>query len=296
MFPIDHDFTEISIFRRIGKIAMSEKESDHSRSLSLLHQCLIGAFEVDESLPPEKVRIIRDLIVKGPTHDDTFAFFVRIVRDPGVDPMEFTPEDDPTLSEESRYMSRIERVVVIDGSDPGSESLCIPTSDEGDLTEGETLVDLLDLFPIPDDRRPIRLMQISEHLRSDTSRRYPDRDRDTDISVYIRLECLCESDVFICHTSHLCECLIDREDLELAETGCEILHESIRDRSVVVMIGEFLDEFASWDHFFCFPKWGANTDPETLCLIARRDRDLISDEDIFARETRISEDLTRCIE
>lgn len=48
------------------------------------------------------------------------------------------------------------------------------------------------------------------------------------------------------------------------------------------MIGELFHESASPDDPLRFPEGSTHTDAETLRLIARRDGDLISDEDTLA--------------
>lgn len=112
----------------------------------------------------------------------------------------------------------------------------------------------------------------------------------------ISLESLCEYLIVIRHTTHTRECLIDREYLEFPETSREIPHESLRYLSIVDVVWDFFHEFSSRDHLLCFPERSPHADTETLRLIARSDRDLISDEDTLAFELRVSQDFAGCIE
>ena len=138
-------------------------------------------------------------------------------------------------------------------------------------------------------------MEVAEHLRADTSRRYPDRYGDPDISVDIRLETFGECLILTCHPGHFRESLIDREDLELPETSGEIGHETIRDRAVVRMIRKLFNKSVFSYYPLCLPEGSAHTDTEPLRFIARRDRDLISDEDTLALQARVTQGLARSI-
>ena len=163
-------------------VTEAEVDTEEACSLLLSEEGLIGSLEVHEGLSPEEVRIIRDTIIEGSAYDDTLPFLARIMRSPGVDSVEFEPEDDTIPTEELRDISRIERVVVIYGAYTRTEPVSTATSDEGDLTDGESAPYRLDIFSVELDGRPIGLAEISEHLRSYTSGRYPDRYGDPDIS------------------------------------------------------------------------------------------------------------------
>ncbi len=291
MSAVDSRWSEISVFRGIGVITQAEIDADHTRSLLLREECLIGALEVYESLSPEEVRIIRDTIIEGSTYHDTLSFFARIMRHPGVDSVELEPEDDAIAPEELRDISWIECIVIIDSAYIRTEPLGTPTTDEGDLPDRESTPYRLDILTIEFDGRPIGLPEVSEHLRADTSRRYPDRYRDPDISVDISLEALSESPILTRHTGHFGEGLIDREYFELAQTTREIRHETIGDRAVVGMVGEFFYKLVFSYHPLRFPEWCPDSYPEALGLIARSHRDLISDEDTLALQTRIAQSL-----
>lgn len=217
MTAVDRRWSEVCVFRCIGVIAEAEVDTHEACSLLLSEEGLIGSLEVHEGLSPEEVRIIRDTIIERSTYDDTLPFFTRIMRKPRVHSMQLEPEDDATLPEELRDISRIERVVVIYGAYTRTEPVSTSTSDEGDLTDGESTPYRLDIFSVELYSRPIGLTEISEHLRSDTSGWYPDRYGDPDISWDIGLQGLGESSIFTRHASDFCEGLIDREDFEFAE-------------------------------------------------------------------------------
>jgi hypothetical protein len=209
--------------------------------------------------------------------------------------MELEPEGNSTFPEEATDFVRIHRVVVIDGLYTTSETLCISTTDVRDFPNRKSPIYGFYLFAIPYNRRTIGLVEVSEHLRPDTRRRYTDGYWHSDIVVDISLEVFGEYFIVIRHPIHTREGLIDREYFELPETGLEIAHESLRDFSVILMIWESLHELSSRDELLGFPERSSDTDPETLRFIACSYRDLITDEDTFALELRISEYFTRSI-
>lgn len=296
MSSVDSRWSEISVSRGIGVVTEAEVDTHEACPLLLREEGLIGSLEVHEGLSPEEIRIIRDTIIEGSTYHDTLPFLAHIMGSPGVDSMEFEPEDDTIASEELRDISRIERVVVVYRAYTRTEPLSTATSDEGDLTDGEILPYCFYILSVELYSRPIGLMEVAEHLRADTSRRYPDRYGDPDISINISLETFGECLILTCHPGHFRESLIDREDLELPETSGEIGHETIRDRAVVRMIRKLFNKSVFSYYPLCLPEGSAHTDTEPLRFIARRDRDLISDEDTLALQARVTQGLTRCIE
>ena len=291
---IDRCLSEIRVFRSIGEGLESEKYPDKASALSFAHEGLIGAFEVDEGLAPEEVRVARDSRIEGAGDDDTLSSLHGISRVPGVHAVELTPEDDAIFPEEFLDISRVHGVEIIDRTDMDSESIRTPTSDEGDFADGQFFPEFLDFIRIPDDRCSVWFTQIAKHLGSYSSIGYPYRDRDADIVIDRHLEVMSELFILRCHTTHGGEGLIDRKYFELSEASFEISHETLGYFSIEGMVGMLLYEVFSYDAF-CLPKWCPHTDTKALCLIARRDRDLISDDDGFSLETWVSQDFARCI-
>ncbi len=61
---VDRRLTEIRVLRAVVEVTQTQEYPDDADSLSLTHEGLIGALEVDERLAPEEVGIVRDLSVK----------------------------------------------------------------------------------------------------------------------------------------------------------------------------------------------------------------------------------------
>ena len=213
---------------------------------------------------------------------------------PAIDTVELTPEDDAIFPEEFLDGSRIHRVEIIDRTDMRTESVGTPTSDEGDFADREFFPYCLDLIGIPDDRRAIGLMKVTKHFCPYSRIGYTDRHRNPDIMIDRHLEIMGELFILIGYTTHGGEGLIDRKYFELSETGREIAHKSLGYFTVEGVIRMLLHEVFS-DDTFRFPKGSSHTYTETFRLIARGYRDLISYDNRLSLQTRISQDLTRCI-
>lgn len=108
------------------------------------------------------------------------------------------------------------------------------------------------------------------------------------------LEVMGELFILRSHTTHGGEGLIDREYFELAEASFEVSHEALRYFSIKGMVWMFLHEVFS-DYALCFPERCPYADAETLCLIARSDRDLISYDNRLSLQTGVPEHFARCI-
>lgn len=291
---VDGGLTEVRVLRTIGEVTEPEKYPDDTNSLTLTHEGLIGTLEVDEGLPPEEVGIVRNFRIERSRDDDTFSFFLDVPRLPRIDSMELTPEDDPIFPEELLYRTRIHGIKIIHRPDMCTEAICVSSSDEGHFADRQFFPENFDLIRIPDDGRAVGFVEVTEHFGAEASIRYPDRYGDTDIVVDRHLEVMGELFILARHTTHGGESLIDRKYFELAETYSEISHETFRYFSIKGMVWMFLHEVFS-DYALCLPKWCPYADAETLCLIARCDRDLISDDDRFSFQARIPEYFARCI-
>ena len=171
---VDGRLTEIGVLRAIREVTQSEEYPNDTNSLTLTHEGLIGALEVYESLPPEEVRIIRDLGIERSRDDDTFSFFLDISWSPSVDSVEFTPEDDAVFPEEFLYRTRIHGIKIIHRSDMCPEAVSIASPDEGDFSDRQFFPESFDLIRIPDDGRAVGFVEVTEHFGAEASIRYSD--------------------------------------------------------------------------------------------------------------------------
>lgn len=123
--------------------------------------------------------------------------------------MEFEPESHTIFSEEATDFVRVHRVIVIHGLYTTSETLRISTTDVGDFPNGKSPIYGFYLFSIPDDRRTIGLVEVSEHFRPDTRRRYTDGYGNSDIVVDISLEYFRKYLIILRHPTHIRERFIN---------------------------------------------------------------------------------------
>lgn len=159
--------------------------------------------------------------------DDALALRVRIMWCPGVDSMEFEPENCSISPEDLRDLSPFECVEIIGRSYQRSESFSVAPSDIWDLSDGKRAKYLFDLSFSKCYKTSERLIKISEHLGSEASIRDADRYGYADILIYFCLQRLSEVSIVRSEIGDLDEELVDREDLYPSEPPREIAHESL---------------------------------------------------------------------
>jgi hypothetical protein len=145
---------------------------------------------------------------------------------PGINPMEFTPEDETIFPEDASDGMRIHTCEISDGTYVKTKAIRTPTTDEWDFTDGECAKYIIDLIAVPEHGRAEGFMEVTEHFGADASIRYADGYRDADIVIDIEFEVFGECIVFSCHPTHGREGFIDREYFEFPETSLEISHEA----------------------------------------------------------------------
>ncbi len=278
----------------IWELLGPEKKSDHPCSLFLTEHRIIGSLEVHKDLSPEKVRIRAHLVVEWSRAGNTPSLLLCIMWKPTICPMELKPKHTSISSENFAHCHAFHRVKIINSLDVWSESSAITLCYIRNFCYWKSLEKFLYTLSVKVYIGPERFIEVTEHLRPDTSIGYSDWYRYSDISVDSFFQRFCEVIIPSRDIGKFNEKLINWKHLYLTKFSCKIFHKSIRYFSVPSMVWLLHYEFFP-ENSLCFPDRCANFNTQSLTLIACSNDYLIPYCNILSFEWWISQNFARSI-